>query len=154
MNLNILYKELKNIKMKHTLKGSIQNRKVFLDNIELSESIVEGFKCQDEIFDWGQLSPGASKLALAVILTLTGSFDGYQKFKHEFIATLPLNEDFEAVFELDYSGVRENAIRDALTVNKYLTRKFLYGKSNRELLCFVHPQYREQYAKEMLIEKY
>jgi hypothetical protein len=140
--------------MKHNLRGDFTTKKVYLDDVELDQNVVKNFKCQTEDFDWGILNSGSGKLALAILLTLTGDYDGYQKLKHELIASLPNGHNFEITFDLDYGKARQAAIQDAMAVNKYLTRQFLITKSNRELLAFCHPTYRDKYANEMGLKVY
>jgi len=44
---------------------------------------------------------------------------------------------------------REAAIADAMAHNKVLTRQYLLKKSSKELICFVHPDYREEHKKRL-----
>lgn len=140
--------------MKHTLKGFYETKKVYLDGTELDETIVDGYQCHADNFDWGQTSDGEGRLALAIMIAITGNFDGYQKLKHEVISILPEGSNFEITFHLDSNEVRQMVMSDAMATNKYLTVKYLSGKSNEELLAFVHPMYRTKYATDMGLKNY
>ena len=47
---------------------------------------------------------------------------------------------------------RKEAMFEAMSVNNVLTVMYLETKTDAELLCFVHPIYRELHAKRMGIE--
>jgi hypothetical protein len=49
--------------------------------------------------------------------------------------------------------IREDAIRSAMAHNNVLTHSFLQRKSSKELMCFVHPDYREEYEKRLGLRK-
>lgn len=87
--------------MKHTLKGNGKTSQVWLDGelLDPKQSLKVRNHSPDG-FGWGYSGSGASQLALAVVLKLTGKHDGYMQFKFEFIAGLPFMLDFEEEFEL------------------------------------------------------
>lgn len=84
---------------KHTLKGQIATRQVWLDGHELdpkpSQKMINH---SPDGFNWGYGGSGPAQLALAIILELNSKCDGYQQFKWDFIAELPMT-DFEVKFE-------------------------------------------------------
>jgi hypothetical protein len=41
-------------------------------------------------------------------------------------------------------SARKAAIRSAMAVNNVLTEYYLFTKSDEEVLCFVHPAYRQE----------
>lgn len=46
----------------------------------------------------------------------------------------------------EVKGIRANMIRNAMACNKVLSKEYLLSKSNEELLCFVHPFDRVDFA--------
>lgn len=50
-------------------------------------------------FNHGYGGSGPSQLALAVVLEVTGSPNGYQEFKWQHIANIPIDQDFEIEFD-------------------------------------------------------
>jgi hypothetical protein len=132
--------------MKHKLIGLHKTKEIYLDGELLYIAPSQAIRHYADEFDWGICTPGTAQLALAIILQLTGDYKGYSKFKFEVLVGLPKNDSFDFEFDLDYSGIRQKMIHDALACNKNLSKAFLQGKTNRELLCWVHPSYRDQYA--------
>ena len=49
----------------------------------------------------------------------------------------------------EIKGIRASIMQNAMSVNKYLTKAYLQGKSNEELLCFCHPMYRQDFATKL-----
>ena len=139
--------------MKHKLTGNKNTKNAYLDGIQLDITESQQLRCHAEEFDWGNKSHGTSQLALAIILKLTGDYQGYSRFKFEVLAGLPENENFELEFDLDYPTIRKEMIRDIMSCNKYASRTFLQGKTNIELLSWVHPMYRDMYAFKLGIKK-
>jgi hypothetical protein len=139
--------------MKHKLTGNKNTKNVYLDGVQLDIVESQSLRSHAQEFDWGNVSHGTSQLALAVILKLTGDYQGYSRFKFEVLAGLPANENFELEFDLEYSTIRKKMIREAIACNKLLPKTFLQGKTNVELLCFVHPTYRDQYAYSLGLKK-
>ena len=139
--------------MKHILKGNAESKQVTLDGARIDIEYSQEFRHHSDSFDWGNLSASTCQLALAVILILTGNYHGYQRFKHEILSGLPENLDFEIEFDSEFSKARLSAIRNAMACNKDLTKRFLQGKTNKELLCWTHPIYREDLARELGLKK-
>lgn len=54
--------------------------------------------------------------------------------------------------KVEINGIRAEMIRNSLACNKFLTREFLQIKSNEELLCFVHPFDRVDFAVKLGIK--
>lgn len=82
--------------MKHVLKGEANTRRVWLDDKELLPDKSQAYRNHSpDGFSWGYGGSGASQLALAVTLELTGQAFGYQDFKWKTIANLLMDEDFE-----------------------------------------------------------
>ena len=48
--------------------------------------------------------------------------------------------------------IRQDIMFNAMSVNTVLNVAYLETKSDEELLRFAHPNYREQYAKQLCIE--
>jgi hypothetical protein len=85
----------------HTLKGLASTREVWLDGKLLSpEESLKFRNHSPDGFCWGYGGSGPSQLALAIMLELTGSAIGYQEFKWNHIAGLPIDQDFEIEFIL------------------------------------------------------
>lgn len=87
---------------KHTLVGKCESRKVWLDGELLTP--YESQKIRNHSpdgFNWGYGGSGPAQLALAVVLKLTGKPDGYQDFKWNHIAKLPMDLDFQLEFEVE-----------------------------------------------------
>jgi len=86
--------------MKHSLKGCIASRRVWLDGKELTpEKSLKKVNHSPDGFCWGYGGSGPAQLAAAILLELTGSIDGYQAVKWEVIARLP-KSDFEVELEV------------------------------------------------------
>jgi len=86
--------------MKHKLKGNIETRRIWLDEKELLPD--ESQKIMNHSpngFMWGYGGSGPAQLALAIMLKIKGSADGYQDFKWNIIAKIP-KVDFNIEFEL------------------------------------------------------
>jgi len=88
--------------MKHTLKGIAATREVLLDG-ELLDPVPSQmhWNHSPDGFNWGYNGSGPAQLALAIFLKLKKVATGYQDFKAEVIAKLPMGEDFEIEFELN-----------------------------------------------------
>jgi hypothetical protein len=85
----------------HNLKGDARSREVWLDGKFLSpERSQKICNHSPDGFNWGYGGSGPAQLALAIILELTGKSDGYQDFKWNIIAGLPIGKDFEITFEI------------------------------------------------------
>jgi hypothetical protein len=87
--------------MKHTLKGNATTLQVWLDGKPLAIKPSQKVHNHASEFNWGYGGSGPGQLALAVVLKLTGSSDGYIDFKFNTIAALPGGKDFEIEFEMD-----------------------------------------------------
>lgn len=87
------------MKVIHTLRGHNAAKKVWLDGKLLSpqksQKIVNH---SPDGFNWGYGGSGPAQLALAVMLELTGNYEGYQDLKWALIAKIPRG-DFEIEFE-------------------------------------------------------
>jgi hypothetical protein len=91
--------ELKNKKMKHTLKGIASTREYFLDGKYLDPARSQRvWNHSPDGFNHGYSGSGPAQLALAIMLELTGKPDGYQNFKFKFVAALPQGQNFEVEF--------------------------------------------------------
>jgi hypothetical protein len=87
--------------MKHTLVGKAETRTVYLDGEYLNPKPSQSYHNHSlDGFNWGYSGSGPAQLALAIILKLTGSPNGYQDFKFRCIANLPIDNDFSIEFEL------------------------------------------------------
>ena len=92
--------------MRHTLKGNgMRNAEggfdVWLDGKQLDPGPSQKVHNHSpDGFSWGYGGSGPAQLALAIMLKLTGKPDGYQKFKWDVIAKIPLRT-FETEFELE-----------------------------------------------------
>lgn len=85
--------------MIHTLVGKASTREVWLDGNWLDPAPSQEYRNHSpDGFAWGYSGSGPAQLALAIKLKLTGEAFGYQDFKFKFISTLPVDEDFEIVF--------------------------------------------------------
>ena len=85
----------------HTLKGMASTGDVYLNGKHLSPIPSQKIRNHSpDGFSWGYSGSGCSQLALAIVLELTGKPDGYQNFKQNIIAGLPLGQDFEIEFKL------------------------------------------------------
>ena len=85
----------------HTLVGKADTREVWLDGHKLDPAPSQKYRNHSpDGFNWGYGGSGPAQLALAIMLKLTGKADGYQDFKFNFIAGLPIDQDFEITFEL------------------------------------------------------
>lgn len=90
---------------KHTLKGEMSSRTVWLDGVQLSPGrSQEIYNHSPDGFNWGYGGSGPAQLALAIMLELTGKSNGYQAFKWAVIANLP-QTDFETDFEFEESEI-------------------------------------------------
>lgn len=88
--------------MKHYLKGNADTRQVWLDGKPLDPEPSQKVRNHSpDGFNWGYGGSGPAQLALAVMLATTGKADGYQDFKFHVIAGLPVDEDFEILFDDD-----------------------------------------------------
>jgi hypothetical protein len=135
--------------MKHTLKGITSTKTVYLNGKLISpEEIKSTHKYDVASFDWGIDNIHCTKLAIAIMLTLTDSTTGYKSLKNCLLLNLNQKEDFDIEFE-HISTARRNAMRMAHSHNKFLTTEFLMKKSDKELCCFVHPFYREDCEMEL-----
>ena len=86
--------------MKHTLRGD-KNRNVWLDGeVLMAEESQKVRNHSPDGFAWGYAGSGPSQLALAVILSLTGSYEGYHDFKTKYLVPLVMDKPFEIEFEL------------------------------------------------------
>ncbi len=52
----------------------------------------------------------------------------------------------------ELSAARKEAVFSAMSVNNALTEEYLKTKTDSELLCFIHPNFREQFAAQLGIE--
>jgi len=85
--------------MEHTLRGNATTREIWLDDEWLDPRPSQLYRNHSpDGFSWGYGGSGPSQLALAVILELTGSPNGYQEFKWEYISKIPTNQNFEITF--------------------------------------------------------
>lgn len=50
-------------------------------------------------------------------------------------------------------GARLDLIQHITSINKYLTKEYLEGLTNIELLCEAHPAYREDYKKALEVKE-
>jgi hypothetical protein len=131
--------------MKHTLEGKVKDKTILLDGQKLNHSQIKndyGYKVHP--WGWGQDNADTSKLAIAIMLQLTGKPNGYKQLKFELLIFLNSKEDFQIEFEL-MSNARKKTMIMAMAHNKYLTVPYLIGRSDAELCCFIHPLYREDY---------
>ena len=129
--------------MRHTLSGNFKTLEVRLDEEILDPEPSKAYHKHSEGFNWGYAGSGPAQLALAVMLKLKGTHEGYQRFKFEVITGLPHGVDFKIQFELETNQARIDAINNAKAYNKYISRELLSIKTNRELLCYVHPNERK-----------
>jgi len=84
----------------HTLKGTA-DRDVWLDGEWLDPAPSRKIRNHSpDGFNWGYGGSGPSQLALAIVLKLTGSPNGYQTFKFNYIAKLP-QRAFEESFDFE-----------------------------------------------------
>lgn len=90
--------------MKIQLKGNYHSRQVWIDGQELlpgpSQNIINH---SPDGFAWGYSGSGPAQLALAILLRSVDpdvAQNNYQRFKEEYIATLP-QEDFDISIDLD-----------------------------------------------------
>lgn len=91
--------------MKHTLSGLISTRQVWLNGKELTPAWSQKLiNHSPDGFNWGYGGSGPSQLALAIVLEITGKADGYQDFKWDVIAGLPMGKDFKTEFEYPKKG--------------------------------------------------
>ena len=97
---------------KHRLIGKTENRQVWLDGVELKPYRSQKYINHSDGFNWGYGGSGPAQLALAIILELTGKPDGYQDFKRDVIARLPLGQDFDIVFSAVMDKWEFNAVVD------------------------------------------
>jgi hypothetical protein len=87
--------------MEHTLKGNAETREVHLDGELLDPKPSQEYRNHSpDGFNWGYAGSGPAQLALAIMLKLTGKFDGYQDLKFKTIAAIPMGKDFEIKFTL------------------------------------------------------
>jgi hypothetical protein len=85
----------------HTLKGQASTGQVWLDGELLDPKESQRHRNHSpDGFNWGYGGSGPAQLALAVVLAVTGSPIGYQEFKWQYIAGLPMDSDFEIQFTL------------------------------------------------------
>jgi len=90
--------------MQHTLRGNAGSRRIWLDGMVLDPGRSQAVcNHSPDGFAWGYGGSGPSQLALAVVLQLTGKSEGYQDFKWDVVAKLPMNESFNIDF--DYPSV-------------------------------------------------
>ena len=88
--------------MLHTLVGKAETGEVWLDGQLLDPAPSQEYHNHSpDGFAWGYGGSGPAQLALAIMLKLTGEANGYQDFKFRFVTTLPVGEDFQAVFNDD-----------------------------------------------------
>jgi hypothetical protein len=86
--------------MEHKLTGIWETRNVFLDDEKLSPEESQKIRNHSpDGFSWGYGGSGPAQLALAIVLKIKGSPEGYQNFKWNVIAPLP-QSDFNIKFEL------------------------------------------------------
>jgi hypothetical protein len=96
--------------MKHILEGRIWPPDVIRKDFEI-EVTLDGYHLDPaksqrvynhspDGFEWGYGGSGPAQLALAIMLELTGSSDGYQELKDKLIAGLPHGKSFRVEFEL------------------------------------------------------
>lgn len=134
--------------MKHTLKGVYETKIIYLDDTVLNIALSQHVRKYSTEFDWGDRGPGASQLALAIVLQLTGTFQGHTKLKNEVICGLP-KKNFKIEFDLENEKIREKLIRHVHAVNKALPYEYVSLLSNMELLANVHPMEREALSEEI-----
>lgn len=134
--------------MKHTLKGIFETKTVYLDGAVLDIAASQRIRKHSTEFDWGDRGTGATQLALAIILQLTGSYQGHTKLKNEVICGLP-QKNFKILFDLDNDKIREKLIRHVHAVNKVLPYEYVSLLPNMELLANVHPMERDSLAEEI-----
>jgi len=96
------------MKTKHTLRGYVNTREVYLDGEYLSPKESQKiWNHSPDGFNWGYGGSGPSQLALAIFLRLFKSTYitcddkqySYQDFKWDVIAKIP-QKDFEIEFEI------------------------------------------------------
>jgi hypothetical protein len=142
--------------MKQTLKGNWHSKKVFLNGEILDITPSLNFLNYSKSFGWGKYQKAGLQLALAIMLKLTGSYDGFFKFYKEVLKVIPENTSFNIQFELEGKTKmiidRKIAITNAHGYNKYLTKDILDGKLNQELLCYVHPLERESLSNILITD--
>ena len=149
--------------MKHTLKGYVETREVYLDGILLNPEISKKYHKHAETFDWGNPGAGSAQLALAVNLRLKKTFEGYQRLKFEIIAGLPKDRNFEITFDSQeeretaegyaLGWTRKAAILNARAYNKYISEELFSLKTNQELMCWVHPSVRDHFIASLGVVK-
>ena len=95
--------------MKHTLTGNAETREVYLDGKYLDPVPSQKYHNHSpDGFNWGYSGSGPAQLALAIMLKLTGSANGYQDFKFRCISNLPIDSDFNIEFEDENYNYYEN----------------------------------------------
>jgi hypothetical protein len=87
--------------MTHKLLGITKTKDVYLDGKYLDPGRSQKiWNHSPDGFNWGYSGSGPAQLALAILLEIKGSPNGYQIFKDEVIAAIPMDKDFNIEFEL------------------------------------------------------
>ncbi len=85
----------------HKLSGKADTREVYLNGKRLDPANSQKHHNHSpDGFNWGYGGSGPAQLALAIMLKIKGSPDGYQEFKFKTIAAIPQGKDFEITFIL------------------------------------------------------
>lgn len=135
----------------YTLEGNFRTKKVYLNGKLINPRIISRITEQsNNYFDWGVKNKGSFMLAAAILINLTGSYDGTTRFRDTYLSVLPRNS-FKMVFELEEKQEylitkRQFAICNAHGYNKFLSIDHLSEMTNEELYCNMHPLEREQFA--------
>ena len=89
--------------MKHTLRGDILTREVWLDGVLLDPVPSQNIRNHSpDGFNWGYPGSGPSQLALAICLVILPEEEAkrrYQQFKWNLISTIPMT-NFDIEFDL------------------------------------------------------
>jgi len=82
----------------NTIHGNVATREVEIDGVPLLPHFSQSVRNHSpDGFAWGYGGSGSSQLALAILLHFTGDRQAqrfYQRFKLEFVATWPTDQDF------------------------------------------------------------
>lgn len=85
---------------KHTLKGEVKTKRVWLDGEELTPEESQKFRNHSpDGFNWGYYGSGPAQLALAIVLKITGAHSGYDTFRSSFVSQIEYGKDFEVDFD-------------------------------------------------------
>jgi hypothetical protein len=86
--------------MKHILRCNKKTNTYWLDGKILDPKRSQAYRNHSpDGFSHGYAGSGPAQLALAIMLELRDSPEGYQEFKLDYIAPLPLEQDFEIEFD-------------------------------------------------------